>query len=250
MEKTILVVDDQIDIRELLYDMLTKKGYKVIATHNGAEALNLVKEKNPDLVLMDFSMPDATGVEVLNSIRSFNQKIKVVMLTGLGTEELEKEARLAGASGFLRKNLGLDVIVKAIDQLLETDISYKKETILVVDDNPEICSLLKDYLAKKGYSVITVGSGEEALEKFKSIRPILIMLDIGLPGMDGIMTLRRIREIDEKVGVIMITGVKDQEAFEQVQDLGVYEYIVKPFDLNYLDTCVLARICIVSALVD
>ncbi len=250
MEKTILVVDDQIDIRELLYDMLTKKGYKVIATHSGNEALSLIKERNPDLVLMDFSMPDATGVEILNSIRVFNQRIKVVMLTGLGTEELEKEARLAGASGFLRKNLGLDVIVKAIDQLLETDTLYKEETILVVDDNPEICSLIGDYLTKKGYSIITAGSGEEAIEKFKEHKPILIMLDIKLPGMDGIMALRRIREIDEKVGVIMITGVKDQEAFDQVKELGVFEYIVKPFDLDYLDTCVLARICIVSALVN
>lgn len=250
MKKTILVVDDQVDIRELLYDMLTKKGYKVITTHSGREAISLIKEENPDLVLMDFSMPDETGVDVLKDIRSFNKKIKVVMLTGLGTDDLEKEARLEGASGFLRKNLGLDVIVKAIDQLLETDFSRKEETILIVDDNPEICSLIGDYLSKKGYSVITAGSGEEALDKFKSIRPILVMLDVRLPGMDGIMTLRRIREIDEKVGIIMITGVKDQEVFEQAKELGVYEYIVKPFDLNYLDTCVLVRICIVSALIN
>lgn len=78
---------------------------------------------------------------------------------------------------------------------------------------------------------------------------MLILLDIKLPGMDGIVTLKRLREMDDKVGVIMITGVQEQEAFEQVKKLGAYEYIVKPFDLDYLETCVLVRMSLVSALV-
>ncbi len=249
MQEKILVVDDELSVRELLYDALTKAGYRVISTHNGKEAIELTRTQKPDLVLLDFKLSDTDGIEVFKNISGFDRKARVVMLTGLGTEELERQARLAGAAGFLRKNLGIDVIVKAVNEIFRPKKDYEKEKILVVDDDPAVNSLLKDFLTRKGYQVITASSGEEALEKFRDQRPMLILLDIKLPGMDGIVTLKRLREMDDKVGVIMITGVQEQEAFEQVKKLGAYEYIVKPFDLDYLETCVLVRMSLVSALV-
>lgn len=95
--------------------------------------------------------------------------------------------------------------------------------------------------------MVTASNGEEALEKFKQEKPILVLLDIKLPGMDGIITLKRLREIDDKAGVVMITGAKDQAAFEQAKKLGAFEYIVNPFDLNYLETSVLVKVSLVSA---
>ncbi|MBU0549228.1 MAG: response regulator, partial [Candidatus Omnitrophica bacterium] len=247
MEKTILIADDQTSVRDLLYDALTKAGYKVIATHSGTGAIELIRKQNPDLLLLDFKMSDLNGIDTLKKIRSFNNKVKIVMLTAAGTEELEKEARLSGAGGFLRKNLGIDVIIKAINDIFQIKKDYADKKILIVDDDPAVSSLISDFLAKKGFSVISASSGEEGLEKFKKEKPILILLDMKLPGMDGIMTLSRIREVDKNIGVIMITGVKDQEVFEEAKKLGAYEYIVKPFDLDYLETCVLVRISLVSA---
>ncbi|MFC1592583.1 response regulator, partial [Candidatus Omnitrophota bacterium] len=101
MQKKILVVDDQTQIRELLYDALTKAGFKVIATHSGMTAIELIKEQKPDLVLLDFKMSDLNGVDTLKKIRILDNKTKIIMLTGCGTEELEKEARLSGVGGFL-----------------------------------------------------------------------------------------------------------------------------------------------------
>lgn len=250
MERKILVVDDELSTRELLYDALTKAGYNVASTHNGQEAIELTRTQKPDLVLLDFKMPDMNGVEALKKIRSLDEKTRIVMLTGMGTEELEREARLSGASGFLRKSLGIDVIVKSIKEILEANREYGREKIMVVDDDPAVCSLIKDFLTKKGFSVATASSGEEALEKFRQEKPILVLLDIKLPGMDGILTLKRLREIDDKVGAIMITGVKDQAAFEQAKKLGAFEYIVKPFDLDYLETSVMVKVSLVSALLD
>jgi DNA-binding response OmpR family regulator len=250
MEEKILLVDDELRVRELLYDLLIKQGYKPITVGSGEEAIELVKTQKPDLVFLDFNMPDMDGVEILKTIRSFDNKTKVVMLTGAGTEELEREARLAGAGGFLRKNLGLDVILKAVNEMFQRSQTYVENKILVVDDDPAICSLIRDFLVKKDYNVVTASSGEEALEKLTKEKPVLILLDVNLPGMDGIVTLKRIREIDSNVGTIMITGVKNQETFKEAQRLGAYEYIVKPFDLNYLETCVMVRICLVSAFMD
>lgn len=101
MQEKILVVDDELSVRELLYDALTKAGYRVISTHNGKEAIELARTQKPHLVLLDFKLSDTDGIEVFKNISGFDRKTRVVMLTGLGTEELERQARLAGAAGFL-----------------------------------------------------------------------------------------------------------------------------------------------------
>ena len=107
--------------------------------------------------------------------------------------------------------------------------------VLVVDDEAEGVELLREFLSAKGYEVITASDGDEALRKVKEERPHLILLDIQMPKMDGLEVLRRLREIDKEVGVIMITGVNEQEIARQAMALGAFDYIVKPLDLPYLE---------------
>jgi len=249
MDKKILVVDDDLAIRDLLYDALTKEGYQVKTVANGTEAIEAVRQQSPDLILLDFKMAGKDGLETLKGIKDVSAKIKIIILTGMSDEALEKEARLLGASGFLRKSLGINIIARAVNEALGAAREHRENKILVIDDDPQIRSLIQDFLVKKGFDVITAASGEEGLQKYKSEKPILILLDIKLPGMDGLLVLHHIREIDKDVGVIMITGEKDEELFEEAKKRGAYEYIVKPFDLEYLETCVLVRVAILSALV-
>ena len=247
MDKKILIIDDELEVRNLFYDIFTKEGYEVVTIAGGEESIKAVKKEKPDLVLLDFNMPNINGIEILKEIRKEDTKTKIVMLTAVGSEDLEKEARLLGASGFLRKSLGIEVIVKSVNNIFGIKKEYAENKILVVDDDEELISLIRDFLVRKGYVVSVAKKGEEALEKFKKERPILILLDVRLPGMDGIVVLKKIREIDDKVGVIMITGIKDEEVLEEARRLGAYEYITKPFELDYLETCVLVRISLVSA---
>jgi CheY-like chemotaxis protein len=107
--------------------------------------------------------------------------------------------------------------------------------VLVVDDEAEGVELLREFLSAKGYEVITASDGDEALRKVKEERPHLVLLDIQMPKMDGLEVLRRLREIDKEVGVIMITGVNEQEIARQAMALGAFDYIVKPLDLPYLE---------------
>ena len=247
MDKNILIVDDELSVRDLLYDAFTKKGYKVTTIGVASQAIEAAAREKPDLVLLDFNMPDINGIEVLKRIRMRDANVKVIMLTGIDSADLEKEARLNGASGFLRKSLGLEVIIKAVNDIFSVKHPRERNKIMVVDDDTSISSLIKDFFTKKGYKVITAGNGQDALDKFSKEHPIIVLLDMRLPGMDGLLALKRIREIDDKVGVIIVTGVKDEGVFEEAKKLGAYEYIVKPFDLDYLETCVLVRICLVSA---
>lgn len=107
--------------------------------------------------------------------------------------------------------------------------------VLIVDDEPEAVELLQEFLGAKGYDVITAGDGAEAVRKVMDERPHLILLDVRMPKMDGLEVLRRVREIDKEVGVIMVTGVTEEEIGRQAMALGAFDYIVKPLDLPYLE---------------
>ncbi len=114
--------------------------------------------------------------------------------------------------------------------------------ILAVDDEAEVCSMIRLYLTKKGYRVFTANSGEDAIKIVKEERPHIVLLDIRMPGMGGIDTLRQIKEADKEIGVIMVTAVKDEETAKEALKLGADDYITKPMNLKYLDEVLMVKI--------
>jgi len=109
--------------------------------------------------------------------------------------------------------------------------------VLIVDDDYNICDLLRMYLEKEGYGVSAAYNGNDALDKFKNSAPDLVLLDLMLPGIDGIEVCREIRRIS-RTPVIMLTA--KGETFDKVLglEIGADDYIVKPFEPREL----LARI--------
>lgn len=107
--------------------------------------------------------------------------------------------------------------------------------VLVVDDEPDAVELLQEFLTGKGYEVVTAFNGEEAIQRVKADRPHLILLDVRMPGMTGLDVLKQVRQIDQEVGVIMVTAVNEEETGRQALALGAFDYIVKPLDLAYLE---------------
>ena len=106
--------------------------------------------------------------------------------------------------------------------------------ILVVDDESRMRKLVKDFLTKKGFTVIEAGDGEEAVDKFFEVKDIaLIILDVMMPKMDGWQVCREIRQYS-KVPIILLTAKSDEKAELQGFDLGVDEYITKPFSPKIL----------------
>lgn len=103
------------------------------------------------------------------------------------------------------------------------------EKILIVDDDKNICDILRLYLEKEGYGVILSHDGNEAVVKFNALKPDLVLLDIMLPGMDGLQVCREIRK-KSSVPIIMITA--KGETIDKVigLEIGGDDYIVKPFD--------------------
>jgi DNA-binding NtrC family response regulator len=107
-------------------------------------------------------------------------------------------------------------------------------TILVIDDDPRVVDTLVTCLREEGYGGLGALTSDEGLELLILSRPDLVLLDIRLPGMDGIEVFTRIRSINPATKVIMVTGNTDLLLAREALELGALAYIDKPFDLGYL----------------
>ncbi|MCX5707744.1 MAG: response regulator [Candidatus Omnitrophica bacterium] len=123
----------------------------------------------------------------------------------------------------------------------ETKLGQGK-TVLVVDDE----EVIRDFFSRAltGYKVFTASSGEEALNIIKKDKPDLVLLDIKMPGIDGIETLRKIKEIDSNIVVIMLSAFSTLETNITAVRLGAYTSIAKPFDLEEMQSVI--KIAMVS----
>jgi DNA-binding response OmpR family regulator len=118
--------------------------------------------------------------------------------------------------------------------------------ILVVDDEPQAVELLEEFLTAKGYTVVGASGGEEALRRLKEERPHLMLLDIRMPVMDGLEVLRRAREIDREVGIVMVTAVNEERMGREALRMGAYDYITKPLDFDYLERVLWVKITMMT----
>ena len=115
--KLVLVVDDEPRIGKVLRVKLGLAGYDVITTTSGAEAIDLVKTREPDIMLLDVMMPDVTGMDVLDRVRSFSQ-VPVIVFTG--SPDIARFAREFGADDCIAKPFDPDVLVEKIGSILNS----------------------------------------------------------------------------------------------------------------------------------
>jgi DNA-binding response OmpR family regulator len=113
-----------------------------------------------------------------------------------------------------------------------------KGKILVVDDDPVVRMTTRDFLSSKGYAVTVAAGGREALSMVETVSPDVVLLDVAMPDMDGMETLRRLVAAWPTLPVIMITANADIEITSKVLQIGAADYVPKPFDLDYLDQAV------------
>jgi DNA-binding response OmpR family regulator len=114
--------------------------------------------------------------------------------------------------------------------------------VLVVDDEVGICEVLERFLAAKDHEVHTAFDGRTAIEKVRELKPQVVLLDVALPGIDGLEVLQQIRTIDPDIGVVMVTGLMDHAQAVRTFELGAYDYVTKPIDFIYLDYVISAKL--------
>jgi two-component system nitrogen regulation response regulator NtrX len=119
MQKTILVVDDEVSICQSLKGILTDEGYEVLIAQSGEEAIKMIDEEIPDLVLLDIWLPGMDGIKALEQIKTAHPDLRVVMMSGHGTIETAVKATKLGAFDFIEKPLSLEKVILVINHALD-----------------------------------------------------------------------------------------------------------------------------------
>lgn len=117
-------------------------------------------------------------------------------------------------------------------------------TILVVDDEPSVCKALRMFLVDRGYGVVEAHDGDQALSAYSSEKPNVVLLDVRMPGKDGLETLRELKAIDPEASVIMVTAVYEEEVALQAMANGAFDYVTKPIDPDYLELALVTKLAL------
>ncbi|MEW6377108.1 MAG: response regulator [Thermodesulfobacteriota bacterium] len=238
-----LIVDDEEDICKRLQSELKKEGFEAEYTTSPVGVIKRLhnakrKEKPYELLLLDLKMPKVGGFELLKEIREARLDMDVVVITGYGDEEKAMEAIRLGAVDYLRKPISLEELNTAIFRVQQKRTIEAKQalrhSILVVDDEKDVCTRIKRELDKEGYQTAVAYDGVEGLDYFKNYRVDVVIADIRMPKMDGLEMLKACREITDNFVSIIITGHGDHETAIEALKLGVSNYLRKPISSEEL----------------
>lgn len=116
--KKVLIIDDAAFMRLTIRTMLEKNGFEIVGeAENGRMGVKKYMELQPDLVTMDITMPDMTGIEALKKIREYASNAKIIMITAMGQESMVREAVMSGAKSFIVKPFKEDQLVQTLNKL-------------------------------------------------------------------------------------------------------------------------------------
>ena len=241
----ILIVDDEYTILESLKEYMTMRGYQVVLASRGDEALTVAQQEKPQAMLLDIRLPGLSGMEVLRKVRAMDPAMKVVMITALNDTNLRKEALEAGAVGFAFKPLDVQALERIISTAVgqppplapKSPLKASHVTVLVVDDEPEICVSLRYYMVGIGYKVLTAPNGAEALKHLREAhpRPDVMVLDLSMPQVGGFGVLDEMRKMGLKIPVVVLTGVDKDVARQASELMDVHRYLQKPVPLPAIE---------------
>ncbi len=243
----ILIVDDEQPVCDLLSRIFNRHGHQAVTATGGYDALVAFQEYRPDVTVLDLRMPEMDGLAVLRRIRDLDPQAAVVTLSGGGSEAMEEQARHLGVKDTLRKHASFDDLLGTLNRLLQHPAPAGSSagtsgspqpagaTILVVDDEAMVRNMLVQYLSLRGYRALAAQHGEEALAIVRDSPPDLALLDMYMPGMNGVEVLRRLRANGYKGGVVALTASQDAALLQEALELGSVDVLGKPVDLERLD---------------
>jgi two-component system cell cycle response regulator len=225
---SVLIVDDDDDLCNLLMLKFKEKGIEAEAVRSGEKALKILSLKRPDLVILDIMMPDMNGQELLRRLKQDPEfvTLPVIMLTGKTNEKDVRNAQHSGALDYIVKPFDPEKLMEKVSSVLDS----ARRTVLIADNDSHISQLLASKYKSHGFRVLTADNGVKAWNVIYRALPDLVVLDILMPGMDGLSVLANMRA-DVKTRDIPVMVVSTRSEKDQIQegfDAGAQDYMIKP----------------------
>ncbi|MCB1552133.1 MAG: response regulator [Alphaproteobacteria bacterium] len=219
-KKTVLVIDDEKDLVELIKDNLELENYHVLTAANGLEGLDVLKQKSPHLIILDMNMPKMNGIEFYRRLSQDSEghtEHPVLVLTARAN--LRELFRDIGADGFMSKPFEIPDLIKEARLIIEKrwaekpDKAKQKKTtgpkkILILDHDKNASSRMMSKFAEIGHAPTLVVTGTEGIEKAKVMQPDIILIDLNLQDISGDTVASRLKKLaaTSEIPIILYTS--------------------------------------------
>ena len=210
---TILIIDDDPTIHDIVRRFLAKQGFDVRSATSGAEGLRLAKEIHPEAITLDVMMPGMDGWAVLTALKADPEiaNIPVIVMTIVDDKNL---GYALGASDYLLKPIDRQQLTAVLQKY---QLDQSSDSIMVVEDDTATREMMRRQLEKGGWQVTEAGNGRKALETIEAAPPGMIILDLMMPEMDGFEFVHQLRQQPQwrSIPVIVLTAKELTEADRQ-----------------------------------
>jgi len=244
----LLLVDDEEEFLLATSQALGRRGFEVSVAPNGVTALEKLTTESFDVVVLDVKMPDIDGVEVFNQISSRKPELPIIILTGHPSISDAFHTSKNGIADYLSKPVEIEELARKARKAFEKAKSRKTGSgsddkpatidepisVMIVDDEEELLSSLSRLFARRKIKPVTANSGAKALEILEDMLVDIMILDVKMPGMDGLEVLRRVKTKYPSIQVILLSGHPSMETAVEGVKLGASEYLKKPPDIDDL----------------
>ena len=195
----VLIVDDDLNIHDLACRILIQNGYRTISATDGSRGIEIAREKNPSLILLDIMMPEKDGWEVLKELRNDADLANIPVLVTSVLEE-QKTAEALGARAYVSKPIDKKQL---LDTLKSLDIESTSK-VLIIDDDPDVRELVSRMLQNENIETIEAKNGQEGIKMLEQ-NPDLIILDLEMPVMNGFEFLE---QTTTNIPIIIFSGLE------------------------------------------
>jgi DNA-binding response OmpR family regulator len=249
MKPKVLIVDDSATVRADLREVLSAAGFSTLICGGVGGARKALSEERFDLILLDVILQDGDGVDLLVQLRADERtaQVPVIVLSTEAAVQSRLRGLGQGANDYVGKPYDSSYVVKRARELTQgapkpmgTEpklvAAARRRRVLVVDDSPTFLHAVVEELRKDGHDLIAAGTAEEALPMLKAQPVDCILMDLVLPGMDGIAAARLIRA-DPKmatVPLLMFTARFESQKMAEALSAGVDAFCPKASDLGLL----------------
>ncbi|NJO40061.1 MAG: response regulator [Cyanobacteria bacterium CRU_2_1] len=192
---TILVIDDDPSVQDLMSRYLAKEGFHIETASTGHEGLSRAKELLPDAITLDVLLPHMNGWEVLSALKTDPELADIPVVVMSIVDDKNLGFRL-GATDYLTKPVDYKRLTRLLNQYHPRSENALPPIghVLVAEDDPTTREMFRRMLEKEGWNVIEAENGQRALEKLAEVQPNLILLDLMMPEMDGFQFITALRQ--------------------------------------------------------
>ncbi|MDP2998502.1 MAG: response regulator, partial [Bryobacterales bacterium] len=233
-EETVLVVEDQAEVREYAVTVLKAYGYRVIQAGSAAQALLMFEPERGriDLVLTDVVMPKVGGPELAGRLEKLQPGIKVLFMSGYTDNVIVHHGVLEEGAQFIQKPFSPEQLAARVREVLGPPKPLGR--ILVADDEAGVRGSLRATLEQGGYEVIEAEDGKQALRRAREGGVDLVITDLVMPEQEGIETIRALRKEIPDIGIIAISGKLEGPYLKMATVLGADAALAKPLAVELL----------------